>query len=153
MPAQVDLVSCSDFYLTISGVFEDAPVEEFSGLGMEVETSDQVSGRGTGGIAVRSSKPGGAKTTTATVVLPITKDKKVHKWFDDVNPTGAKAGQYKGQLFDGKVTGYSDGTKMVEWQIKQCFPCKYSVSSMKAGEAKIMTESVDIVVREISRES
>ncbi len=152
MPAKPELVSCSDFYLTISGAFTDAPVQEFSNLGAEVETSDQIAGTNTGGIAVRQSKPGGAKTSNATIVLPITKKKEVSKWFDDVNPTGAKAGKYKGQLFDGKVTGYSDGSKVVEWQIKECFPCKYSVSSMKAGQAEIMAETIEIVIKELTRE-
>jgi phage tail-like protein len=152
MPANVELVSCSDFYLTIDGAFTDAPVQEFSNLGAEVETSDQIAGTSTGGIACRQSKPGGAKTTDATIVLPITKKMDVSKWFDEVNPTGAKAGKYQGKLYDGKVTGYADGSKVVEWQIKKCFPRKYSVSTMKAGQAEIMAETIEIVITELTRE-
>ncbi|MEH1841117.1 MAG: phage tail protein [Nostoc sp.] len=146
------LITCSDFYFTAGSKVKDLPVQEFSNMGMEATTTDQVAGTGKDGVKVRQSKPGPVKSVNPTIVLAGCKDKSAYEWFSKVNPFGKEAPEYNAQLEDAKITGYSDGKPVMEWQIKQCFPCKYTVSSMKAGGAEIVTETIELVAQEIKRE-
>ncbi|MEH2373818.1 phage tail protein [Nostoc sp.] len=146
------LITCSDFYFSAGSKVKDLPVQEFSNMGMEAATTDQVAGTGKDGVKVRQSKPGPVKSTNITIVLSGTASKSAYEWFSKVNPFGKEAPKYDNQLEDGKITGYFDGKPVMEWQIKQCFPCKYTVSSMKAGGAEIVTETLELVAQEIKRE-
>ncbi|WP_375503546.1 phage tail protein [uncultured Nostoc sp.] len=146
------LITCSDFYFTAGSKVKDLPVQEFSNMGMEATTTDQVAGTGEKGVKVRQSKPGPVKSINVTIVLSGTESKSAYEWFAKVNPFGKENPDYKAQLEDAKITGYFDGNPVMEWQIKQCFPCKYTVSSMKAGGAEIVTETLELVAQEIKRE-
>ncbi|MBN4004299.1 phage tail protein [Nostoc sp. LPT] len=146
------IITCSDFYFSAGSKIKDLPVQEFSNMGMEVTTTEQVAGTSQGGNPVRQSKPGKVRSTNVTIVLAGTESKSAYQWFAKVNPFGSENPQYKNQLEDAKISGYYDGNVVMEWQIKQCFPCKYQVSSMKAGGAEIVTETIEIVAQEITRE-
>jgi phage tail-like protein len=147
------LITCSDFYFTAGSKVKDLPVQEFSNMGMVAETTDQVAGTTKDGVKVRQSKPGAVKSVNPTVVLAGCSEKSAYEWFEKVNPFGRTAPDYNAQLEDAKITGYVDGKKVMEWQIKQCFPCKYTVSSMKANGAELVTETIELVAQEIKRES
>ncbi len=152
MPGDKELINCSDFYFSAGSKVKDLPVQEFSNMGMEATTTDQVAGTGKEGVKVRQSKPGPVKSVNPTIVLAGCKDKSAYQWFEKVNPFGKDKPQYQDQLEDAKLTAYSDGKKVMEWQIKECFPCKYTVSAMKAGGAGLVTETIELVAREIKRE-
>jgi phage tail-like protein len=150
MAAEKTYIECSSFAFSAGGGAE-VPVKEFSNLGMDAPPTDHAAGSAKGGERVYQPRPTPVKPQNATVVLAGCEDKSIYEWYVKANP-GLKGGDLKAQLKDAKVTAY-DGTKPVmEWQLKQCYPCKYSVSSMTAAGGELVTETIVIVAQEITRE-
>jgi phage tail-like protein len=151
MAASKDYLECSNFSFSAGSKVQDLPVKEFSNLGMDAPPTDHSAGSTTGGAKVYQPKPTPVKPSNPTIVLAGCSDKGVYEWFSKVNPPLGK-GDWKANLEDAKVTAYSDGKPVMEWQIKQCYPCKYEVSSMSAGGGELICETIELVAQEVTRE-
>lgn len=151
MPASKTFIECSNFAFSAGGGAE-VPVKEFSNLGMDAPPTEHSAGSEKGGKKVYQPKPSPVKPLNPTIVLAGCEDKSIYEWYVKVNP-GLGGGNWQANLKDAKVTAYGDnGTPAMEWQIKQCYPCKYSVSSMTAGGGQLITETIELVAQEVTRE-
>ncbi len=152
MAAVKDYIECSNFSFSAGGKITDLPVKEFSNLGMDAPPTDHGAGSTKLGAKVYQPKPTPVKPLNPVIVLAGSDDKKVYEWYAKVNPPLGTNPDWKGQLEDAKVTAYSDGKAVMEWQIKQCYPCKYEVSSMSASGGELICETIELVAQEITRE-
>jgi phage tail-like protein len=144
-------IECSNFSFSAGGGAE-VPVLEFSNLGMDAPPTPHAAGAEKGGKKVYQPKPSPVKPQNPTIVLGGCEDKSVYEWYVKVNP-GLGAGDWKAQLKDAKVTAYGDsGAVVMEWQIKQCYPSKYSVSSLTVEGGQLIKETIELVAQEIVRE-
>jgi phage tail-like protein len=153
MAGTKDFIECSNFTFTAGSKIKDLPVKEFSNLGMDAPPTDHCAGSGEKGLKTYQPKPTPVKPLNPTIVLAGCTDKSAYEWYEKVNPALGGNSKWKDQLEDAKITAYSDGKKVMEWQIKKCYPCKYSVSSMTAGGGELICETIELVAQEITRES
>ncbi|RUT01463.1 phage tail protein [Dulcicalothrix desertica PCC 7102] len=151
MPGQ-DYIECSSFTFSAGSKIKDLPVKEFSNMGMDAPPTDHVAGSGKNGEKTMQPRPTPVKPQNPTIVLAGCKDKSAYTWFNKVNPPTGKNPDWKGQLEDAKITAYADGKAVMEWQIKQCYPCKYSVSSMTSSGGELICETIELVAQEVTRE-
>lgn len=140
-------VKCSSFSLMGGKDFQTLPVREFSNLGLQSTPSTQITGT-TKGATQRDSTPGPVTTLNPTIVLSLCDSKLVYNWFAGINGFG-KSVMSKQDLI---LNGYDDQSQMVvSFNIKQCFPIKYLVSTMKAGDSELLSETIELVVEQIER--
>jgi phage tail-like protein len=152
MAGNKEYIECSNFSFTAGSKIQDLPVKEFKNLGMDAPPTEHSTGSGQQGKKSYQPKPTPVKPQNPTIVLAGCSDKNVYQWYAKVNPPLGGNSDWKGQLEDAKVTAYSDGKPVMEWQIKQCYPCKYTVSSMSAGGGELICEEIELVAQEITRE-
>ena len=129
------------------------PIKEVSNLGVEATPTEQNMGSGQNAQWTYQAKPTPPKPMNPTIVMPGSKDKKIYEWYKKCNPNQGSKSDWKSELKDASLTVYDqEGTPIMRWQIKQCYPCKYSVSSLNASATEIVTETIELVPQEVIRE-
>ncbi|MBD2308717.1 phage tail protein [Chroococcidiopsis sp. FACHB-1243] len=151
MPQAPEYATASRFYFEAGNV--KAPVKEFSNVGIDAPPTEHNMGSDQKGWTYQPL-PTPPKPANPTVVIYGSKDKNLYKWYMDCNPNTGGKGKWSSNLRDASITVYDQaGSKMMVWQIKQCYPCKYNVSSLNASGTDILTETIELVPQEIIRES
>jgi phage tail-like protein len=142
-------VESSNFTFS-AGSIKDIPVKEFSNLGMAAPPTEHSIGSMKRGQTY-APQPSPVKPTNPTIVLVGSKDKKVYDWYEKCNP--ALGGKRTMDLREAKLSLMSEGQPVLEYQIKNCYPCKYDLSSMSSDGGALVTETIELVCEQITRES
>ena len=126
-------------------------IQEFDGVEINLEVTDNVVGMDNKGNTVQQPRPGNKSFGTPTFVCPLDMGiLTIWNWWKGFYPTTGKNGRYEPMdLFFN--FGGNDGEVIAEWILKDAFPMKYSISGGKPGENSLAAETVQLCVTEIVR--
>lgn len=151
MAPSVEYAVSARFFFEAGAIRE--PVKEFSNLGIESTPTEHNMGSGQNAQWMYQPKPTPPKPSNPTIVMPGSKDKKIYQWYIDCNPNTGGQGKWNSNLKDASITVYDQaGSPIMRWQLKQCYPCKYTVSSLNASGTELVTETIELVPQEVVRE-
>lgn len=146
-----EFLTAARFYFEAQGI-EQKVIKEVSGLGVESTPAQEVHGSSKGGIATRQATPTVSKFTNITLKLVATTDIDLYKWYEDCNKNMGGQSDWTNKRKDGSVSAYDQAGKMqARWEIKFCYPCKYTGPTLTASSGDMATETIELVHEGITR--
>ncbi len=146
-----EFLTASRFYFEAMGL-EQKVIKEVSGLEVESTPADEIHGSSKGGQATRQATPTVSKFTKVTLKLVATNNIDLYKWYEDCNKNLGGQSDWTNKRKDGSVTAYDQaGTMQARWEIKFCYPCKYTGPSFTASSSDMATETIELVHEGIQR--
>jgi phage tail-like protein len=146
-----EFLTASKFYFEAQGI-ERKIIKEVSGLGVESTPAQEVHGSSLGGVATRQATPTVAKFTNITLKLIATTDLDLYQWYANCNKNMGDASTWEKNRKLGSVSVYDQSNKMqARWEIKLCYPCKYTGPTLTASSGDMATETIELVHEGIER--
>ncbi|MBE9216069.1 phage tail protein [Plectonema cf. radiosum LEGE 06105] len=146
-----EFLTAARFYFEAQGI-EQKVIKEVSGLGVESTPAQEVHGSSKGGVATRQATPTVSKFTNITLKLVATTDTDLYKWYEDCNKNMGGKSDWTNKRKDGSVSAYNQAGEMqARWEIKFCYPCKYTGPTLTASSGDMATETIELVHEGITR--
>ena len=148
-----EFLTASKFYFNADGIVEKV-IKEVSGLGVESTPAQEVHGSSKQGKQTRQATPTVSKFTNITLKLVATTDKDIYQWYEDCNKNMGEASQWYsgGKRKGGTVSVYNQaGEVQAQWDIENCYPCKYTGPTLTASSGDMATETIELVHEGIKR--
>ncbi|MHC5595436.1 MAG: phage tail protein [Nostoc sp.] len=144
------LTSCK-FYFEADGI-TDKFIKEISGLGVENTPAQEVHGVSKGGKIMRQATPTVVKFTNITVKVIATGDIDLYTWYQKCNEDMGDPRQWAQNRKGASVVAYNQqNTEIARWNIKQCYPCKYTGPTLTASGGDMANETIELVHEGIKR--
>ncbi len=151
MPGQQEHLASCLFYFEADGITEKS-IKEVSGLGVENTPAQEVHGSTKNGQIFRQATPTVVKFTNITLKLVATADKDIYQWYEDCNEDMGTPRQWMQKRKGGYVTAYNQQLQaLARWEIKMCYPVKYTGPTLTASSGDMATETIELVHEGIKR--
>ncbi|RUT08135.1 phage tail protein [Dulcicalothrix desertica PCC 7102] len=149
MPGEF-LTACK-FYFS-AGDITDKFIKEISGLGIENTPAQEVHGSSKQGKLSRQATPTVVKFTNITIKVIATDDIDLYKWYQDCNEDMGDPRKWSDNRKEGSVVAYDQkGEEKARWDIKFCYPCKYTGPTLTASGGDMANETIELVHEGIKR--
>lgn len=145
------LTNCH-FYFEADGI-SDKIVQKVSGLGAEspVAGGNAYVGSTKKGVTSLQATPTTEKFTNIKLTLIATNETDLYKWYKDCNSIQGGKDWTKNRKTGSIVVYDQAGTEQARWNIKQCYPCKYSGPELDATASNMATEGLELVHEGVER--
>jgi phage tail-like protein len=138
------------FTIEMDGLQEKI-VKEVTGFGADSPPTEQVQGCGKGGKIARQSCSTPKQATKLTIKIVASNEKDFSDWYQECNSAFGDSKEIKKK--DGSIIAYGPNQERVAvWQLKECYPTKYSGMTLNASAKDMLTETFELDVIDIERE-
>ena len=149
--AESEFLTAARFYFEADGLTEKI-IKEVSGLGVESTPAQEIHGSSKNGVATRQATPTVSKFTNITVKLIATKSLDLYQWYKDCNNNDGGKSDWTSKRKSASITVHDQsGTRQAQWNIKNCYPCKYTGPTLTASSGDMATETLELVHEGIVR--
>jgi phage tail-like protein len=149
--AESEFLTASKFYFEADGLTEKV-IKEVSGLGVESTPAQEIHGSSKGGVSTRQATPTVSKFTNITVKLIATKNLDLYQWYKDCNNNDGGKSDWTAKRKSASITVHNQsGERQAQWNIKNCYPCKYTGPTLTASSGDMATETLELVHEGIVR--
>ncbi|MHC5611307.1 MAG: phage tail protein [Nostoc sp.] len=151
MPSPGEYLTACKFYFEADGL-TDKFIKEVSGLGVENTPAQEIHGSSKKGIITRQATPTVVKFTNITLKLIATVDVDLYKWYQECNEDMGDVRQWAQKRKTGQIVAYDQqGSPKARWEIRNCYPCKYTGPTLTASGGDMANETIELVHEGIKR--
>ncbi|MGD1910005.1 MAG: phage tail protein [Rivularia sp. (in: cyanobacteria)] len=144
-------LTAHSFTIEMDGL-EDKIVKEVSGFGADSPATEQVQGCGKKGTIARQSLPTPTQATKISVKIVASDKKDFSDWYKECNSAFGDARNIEASKKDGSIIAYdSNQDEIARWELKRCYPTKYSGMNLNAGSKDMLTETFELDIIDIQR--
>lgn len=144
------LTACK-FYFEADGLTNKS-VKEVGGLGVENTPAQEVHGSSKSGKLTRQATPTVVKFTNITVKVIATVDIDLYQWYQKCNEDMGDARKWEANRKSCSIVAYDqNGSEKARWNIKNCYPCKYTGPTLTASGGDMATETIELVHEGVKR--
>ncbi|MGB6300579.1 MAG: phage tail protein [Rivularia sp. (in: cyanobacteria)] len=137
------------FTIEMDGL-EEKIVKEVTGFGADSPPTEQVQGCGKRGQIARQSCPTPKQATKLTIKIVASNEKDFSDWYQQCNSAFGDAKNIEKK--DGSIIAYGAGQEEIaRWELKECYPTKYSGMTLNASAKDMLTETFELDVIDIER--
>lgn len=148
--AEKEFLTSSKFYFEADGI-TDKYIKEVSGLGVESTPAQDIHGSSREGKIRRQATPTVVKFTNITLKVVATTDIDLYKWYADCNKDVGSRDWEKNRK-TGSIVAYDQNNKeQARWNIKFCYPCKYTGPTLTASGGDMANETIELVHEGVER--
>ncbi|QDL12791.1 hypothetical protein DP113_34275 (plasmid) [Brasilonema octagenarum UFV-E1] len=144
MPPSTEFLAGSRFFLQIDGI--DIAIKSVDGLKQETQQTEMIVGNSGPGKRVDLPLPAVPSSGKLSITCFVANgEKKLYDWYEKCCPDQGASKVMSNLKNIGVVSYKADNSKSKEINLKDCYPCSYTIGKVDASANEYLTEVVEVV--------